>query len=87
MPPTYRAHILRTLSEIGSNGLTKRERVISTPQSVALLLAVSFQPSAREPSGMIGSSLGATFHLSPSLVRCAITWITVSCGNEDNGHV
>ena len=39
MPPTYRAHILRTLSEIGSNGLTKRERVISTPQGAHIAVA------------------------------------------------
>jgi glycine C-acetyltransferase len=32
MPPSYKEHLLRVLAEIGSAGLTKRERVIATPQ-------------------------------------------------------
>jgi glycine C-acetyltransferase len=39
MPPTYREHILKTLSEIDSQGLTKRERVISTPQGSHIAVA------------------------------------------------
>ncbi len=39
MPPTYREHILKTLSEIGALGLTKRERVISTPQGAHIAVA------------------------------------------------
>ena len=32
MPPTYRDHLTRLLSEISAAGLSKRERVIATPQ-------------------------------------------------------
>ncbi len=39
MPPTYREHLLKTLSEIGSLGLTKRERVITTPQGAHIAVA------------------------------------------------
>ncbi|HEY1763656.1 MAG TPA: aminotransferase class I/II-fold pyridoxal phosphate-dependent enzyme, partial [Opitutaceae bacterium] len=39
MPPTYREHLLKTLSEIGSSGLTKRERVIATPQGARIAVA------------------------------------------------
>jgi glycine C-acetyltransferase len=39
MPPTYREHLLKTLSEIGAQGLTKRERVISTPQGARIAVA------------------------------------------------
>jgi glycine C-acetyltransferase len=39
MPPTYKEHILRVLSEIGSAGLTKRERVIATPQGAHIAVA------------------------------------------------
>jgi len=38
-PPAYREHILKTLSEIGSQGLTKLERVISTPQGSHIAVA------------------------------------------------
>ncbi len=39
MPPTYREHILQTLSALGAQGLTKRERVISTPQGAHIAVA------------------------------------------------
>jgi glycine C-acetyltransferase len=39
MPPKYREHILKTLSEIGAQGLTKRERVISTAQGAHIAVA------------------------------------------------
>src|SRR6202789_3110138 len=39
MPPTYKEHVLRVLSEIGSAGLTKRERVIATPQGAHIAVA------------------------------------------------
>jgi glycine C-acetyltransferase len=39
MPPTYREYILKALSEIDSQGLTKRERVISTPQGAHIAVA------------------------------------------------
>jgi glycine C-acetyltransferase len=39
MPPTYKEHILGVLSEIGSAGLTKRERVIATPQGPHIAVA------------------------------------------------
>jgi glycine C-acetyltransferase len=39
MPPTYREHLLKTLAEIASLGLTKRERVITTPQGARIAVA------------------------------------------------
>ncbi len=39
MPPTYREHLLQTLAQLGAQGLTKRERVISTPQGAHIAVA------------------------------------------------
>jgi glycine C-acetyltransferase len=39
MPPSYKEHLLRILSEIGSAGLTKRERIIETPQGAHIAVA------------------------------------------------
>jgi glycine C-acetyltransferase len=39
MPPSYKEHILRLLSEIGAAGLTKRERVIATPQGAHIAVS------------------------------------------------
>src|SRR5580698_4456833 len=39
MPPSYKAHILQTLTDIGAAGLTKRERVIATPQGASIAVA------------------------------------------------
>jgi glycine C-acetyltransferase len=39
MPPTYREHILQTLADLGAQGLTKRERVLSTPQGARIAVA------------------------------------------------
>src|SRR5580698_4072601 len=39
MPPSYKAHILQTLTDIGAAGLTKRERVIATPQGAPIAFA------------------------------------------------
>src|SRR5580693_4308084 len=39
MSPTYQEHLLKTLAEIGSKGLTKHERVISTPQGAHIAVA------------------------------------------------
>src|SRR5271169_3531406 len=39
MPPTYREHLQRILSEISAAGLTKRERVIATPQGAHIAVA------------------------------------------------
>ncbi len=39
MTPAYRDHLLRVLAEIGSAGLTKRERVIATPQGPHIAVA------------------------------------------------
>jgi len=39
MPASYREHILKTLADIGAQGLTKRERVISTPQGAHIAVA------------------------------------------------
>ena len=36
MTPSYRTHILETLAEISSAGLTKRERVIESPQGASI---------------------------------------------------
>jgi len=36
MPPSFKTHILETLAEISSAGLTKHERVIETPQGAAI---------------------------------------------------
>jgi glycine C-acetyltransferase len=36
MPPSFRDHILEALAEIQSAGLTKRERVIETPQGASI---------------------------------------------------
>jgi glycine C-acetyltransferase len=39
MPPSYREHLQKLLSEIASAGLTKRERVIATPQGARIAVA------------------------------------------------
>ncbi len=39
MPPSYKAHLERILSEIGAAGLTKGERVIATPQGAAIAVS------------------------------------------------
>jgi glycine C-acetyltransferase len=39
MPPSYKEHLLRVLADIGSAGLTKRERVIATPQGSHVAVA------------------------------------------------
>jgi glycine C-acetyltransferase len=39
MPPTYKEHLLKVLSDIGAAGLTKRERVIATPQGAHIAVA------------------------------------------------
>jgi glycine C-acetyltransferase len=39
MSPSYKAHVLKTLSDISAAGLTKRERVIATPQGAAIAVA------------------------------------------------
>jgi glycine C-acetyltransferase len=39
MSPSYEEHLLRILSEIGSAGLTKKERVIETPQGAHITVA------------------------------------------------
>ncbi len=39
MPPSYKEHLLKVLSEISSAGLTKRERVIATPQGSHISVA------------------------------------------------
>jgi glycine C-acetyltransferase len=38
MTPSYRTHILETLAEISSAGLTKRERVIESPQGASIVV-------------------------------------------------
>jgi glycine C-acetyltransferase len=43
MPQPYRAHILEILADIDARGLTKRERVISTPQGAHISVAGSPQ--------------------------------------------
>ncbi len=40
MPPTFKTHILETLAEISAAGLTKRERVIETPQGASIRVPV-----------------------------------------------
>ena len=39
MPPSFKAHAIKTLSEIAAAGLTKRERVIATPQGARIAVA------------------------------------------------
>jgi glycine C-acetyltransferase len=39
MPPSYREHLLKILSAIGSAGLTKKERVIATPQGAHIAVS------------------------------------------------
>jgi glycine C-acetyltransferase len=39
MPPSFKAHLLQTLSEITAAGLSKRERVISSPQGPNIAVA------------------------------------------------
>ena len=39
MPPSYKAHLQKVLSEISSAGLSKRERIISTPQGADIAVA------------------------------------------------
>src|SRR5580658_8826340 len=39
MPPSYKEHILKVLTGIGSAGLTKRERVIATPQGAHIAVS------------------------------------------------
>jgi glycine C-acetyltransferase len=39
MPPSYKAHVLQTLSEIAAAGLSKRERVIASPQGAHIAVA------------------------------------------------
>ncbi|HEY5078295.1 MAG TPA: glycine C-acetyltransferase [Opitutaceae bacterium] len=43
MPPSYKAHILQTLSEIAAAGLSKRERVIASPQGAHIAVAGGVQ--------------------------------------------
>jgi len=39
MPPSFREHLLKVLADIGSAGLTKRERVIATPQGAHIAVS------------------------------------------------
>jgi glycine C-acetyltransferase len=39
MPPSYKEHLLKVLADIGAAGLTKRERVIATPQGSHVAVA------------------------------------------------
>jgi len=39
MPPSYKAHLQKVLSDISSAGLSKRERIISTPQGADIAVA------------------------------------------------
>jgi glycine C-acetyltransferase len=39
MPPTFKEHAQKTLAEIASAGLTKRERVIATPQGARIAVS------------------------------------------------
>ncbi|HXQ80496.1 MAG TPA: glycine C-acetyltransferase [Opitutaceae bacterium] len=65
MPPTYREHILKTLSEIGSQGLTKTERIISTPQGAHVAVA----GGARVLNFCANNYLGLAAH--PDVVEAA----------------
>jgi glycine C-acetyltransferase len=65
MPPTYREYILKTLSEVDSQGLTKRERVISTPQGAHIAVA----GGARVLNFCANNYLGLADH--PDIVEAA----------------
>jgi glycine C-acetyltransferase len=65
MPPTFKEHVLRVLSEISSAGLTKRERVIATPQGAHI--AVS--SGARVLNFCANNYLGLADH--PAVVAAA----------------
>jgi glycine C-acetyltransferase len=65
MSPSYKEHLLRVLSEISSAGLTKRERVIATPQGSHIAVA----GGARVLNFCANNYLGLADH--PSVVAAA----------------
>ncbi len=65
MPPSFKEHALRTLAEISSAGLTKRERVIATPQGPS----ISVSGGARVLNFCANNYLGLADH--PDVVAAA----------------
>jgi glycine C-acetyltransferase len=65
MPPTFKEHLLKTLSELASSGLIKRERVIETPQGPN----ISVSGGARVLNLCANNYLGLADH--PEIVAAA----------------